>query len=214
MSCIPHLSAEERDRRSAPCRRNSVEGELGQAGAGKEARMTLLTPPQRRALRAKAHHLQPVVTIGQHGITPGVLHEIDVNLRAHELIKIRVFSDDRVRREAMLDRICAELDAAAVQHLGKLLIVWRPAPEEPLPDRVQRSPRSNPRNPSLATRSGRRGAPKGAGAMAKSKPQARRPRTPMARSPARPPRSAPRAGAPAANPLARGNRRRRGSAKV
>ena len=46
--------------------------------------MTLLTPPQRRALRAKAHHLQPVVTIGQHGITPGVLHEIDVNLRAHE----------------------------------------------------------------------------------------------------------------------------------
>ena len=53
MSCIPHLSAEERDRRSAPCRRNSVEGELGQAGAGKEARMTLLTPPQRRALRAK-----------------------------------------------------------------------------------------------------------------------------------------------------------------
>ena len=69
------------------------------------------------------------MTIGQHGLTPAVLHEIDVALTAHELIKIRVFSDDRDERDALLERICTELDAAPVQHLGKLLIVFRPAPE-------------------------------------------------------------------------------------
>ena len=122
--------------------------------------MTVLSPPQRRALRARAHHLQPVVTVGQHGLTPGVLHEIDVNLRAHELIKIRVFNDDRVRREAMLERICSELDAAPVQHLGKLLIVWRPKPEEAVPKPTSSSPRS-PHAPADSERhSDRRGAPR------------------------------------------------------
>ena len=81
-----------------------------------------------RALRAKAHHLHPVVIIGQHGLTPAVLHEIDVALLAHELIKIRVGSDARDERDRLLERICAEMDAAAVQHLGKVLTVWRPKP--------------------------------------------------------------------------------------
>ena len=168
--------------------------------------MTALTPPQRRALRARAHHLQPVVSIGQHGLTPGVLREIDLNLKAHELIKIRVFNEDRVARESMLGRICAELDAAAVQHLGKLLIVWRPAPEEvkPEPNPVRSGEVVAP-----TRRSGRRGPRKGVGPMAKSTPQARRPRTPMARTPARPPRTARRVSAPAANPVAPGQRRRR-----
>ncbi|MGE5186131.1 MAG: YhbY family RNA-binding protein [Acidobacteriota bacterium] len=130
--------------------------------------MRTLTPAARRALRAKAHHLEPVVSIGQQGLTPGVLHEIDVSLAAHELIKIRVFGDSRTEREALLARICAELGAAAVQHLGKLLIVWRPAPEEPAP-----APRS--------------GARKGKSAARKA-PQARRPRSPLPRAPARPPR--------------------------
>ena len=57
--------------------------------------MRLLPPAERRALRARAHHLHAVVTVGQHGLTAAVLREIDVNLRAHELIKVRVFSDER-----------------------------------------------------------------------------------------------------------------------
>jgi putative YhbY family RNA-binding protein len=118
--------------------------------------MPSLTPTQRRDLRARAHRLQPVVSIGQHGLTPAVLHEIDVNLDAHELIKVRVFDDDRDARESLLARICDELDAAPVQHIGKLLIVWRPLPEKPIE-------------------------------AAKSTPQARRPRTPLPRSPTRPP---------------------------
>ena len=96
--------------------------------------MRTLAPAERRAFRAKAHRLNPVVTIGQHGLTPAVLHEIDVNLLAHELIKIRVFGDDRDAREALFARICDDLDAAPVQHLGKTLTIWRPAPPpEPAP---------------------------------------------------------------------------------
>ena len=89
-----------------------------------------LSPAQRRALRARAHHLDPVVGVGQHGLTPAVLREIDVALEAHELIKVRVHGDDRDARAALLDEICAALDAAPVQHLGKLLVLWRPNPDK------------------------------------------------------------------------------------
>ncbi|TMH67560.1 MAG: YhbY family RNA-binding protein [Betaproteobacteria bacterium] len=91
--------------------------------------MNNVTAEQRRALRAKAHHLRPVVAVGMHGLTPAVLHEIDSALKAHELIKIRVFSDVRSERDALLARICGELECAPVQHLGKLLIVWRHNPD-------------------------------------------------------------------------------------
>ena len=64
--------------------------------------MTALTPARRRELRAKAHHLHPVVSVGQHGLTSAVMREIDVNLLAHELIKVRVFSESREERDAML----------------------------------------------------------------------------------------------------------------
>src|SRR5881628_4024296 len=95
--------------------------------------MLSLSPAERRDLRAKAHRLRPVVTVGHHGLTAAVLHEIDVNLLAHELIKVRVFSDQRDERDALLERICTELDAAPVQHIGKLFVVWRPAPRETQP---------------------------------------------------------------------------------
>jgi putative YhbY family RNA-binding protein len=88
-----------------------------------------LTPSERKAHRAAAHHLHPVVAIGAEGLTPAVLKEADAALRAHGLIKLRVFSDDRAAREAMLDRLTDELDAAPVQHIGKLLVVWRPLRE-------------------------------------------------------------------------------------
>jgi putative YhbY family RNA-binding protein len=80
-------------------------------------------------LRARAHHLQPVVTVGQHGLTPAVLHEVDLALLKHELIKVRVFSDEREQREAMLAQVCADMNCAPVQHVGKVLVLWRPNPE-------------------------------------------------------------------------------------
>lgn len=91
--------------------------------------MKILTPAERRALKARAHHLQPVVLVGDAGLTPAVLREIDVNLKSHELIKIRVFGDDRAARAALIDSVCTQLDAAAVQHIGKILVIFRPRPD-------------------------------------------------------------------------------------
>ena len=85
--------------------------------------MDPLLPSFRRQLRARAHALHPVVSIGQHGLTPSVIHEIDVALLAHELVKVRIFSDDRSARAAMLDQVCNALDCAAVQQIGKLLVL-------------------------------------------------------------------------------------------
>ena len=96
----------------------------------KLAPMKPLTPTQRRDLRAKAHHLDPVVMIGQHGLTPAVLHEIDLALRKHELIKLRVLGDDRDARAVLLERVCREMHCAPVQSLGKVLTLWRLNPEK------------------------------------------------------------------------------------
>lgn len=93
--------------------------------------MTTLNAAQRRELKARAHALHPVVMISDAGLTPSVLHEIDVSLKSHELIKIRVFGDDRTARAAMIDDISSKLDAALVQHIGKILVIYRPRPEAP-----------------------------------------------------------------------------------
>ena len=88
--------------------------------------MIKLTPAERSALRAEAHGLNPVVMIGEAGLTETVLKEISSSLDAHGLIKVRVFGDDREARVAIYERICEELDAAPVQHIGKLLVLYRP----------------------------------------------------------------------------------------
>jgi putative YhbY family RNA-binding protein len=94
-----------------------------------------LTPAQRKVHRAEAHHLDPVVIIGGGGLTDAVKKEADAALNAHSLIKVRVFSDDRVAREAMFQSLADELNAAPIQHIGKLLVLWRPAPvKEKMPD--------------------------------------------------------------------------------
>jgi putative YhbY family RNA-binding protein len=92
--------------------------------------MKALTPAERRALRAQAHHLNPIIMIGDAGLTPGVIREIDLALKSHELIKIRVLGEDRERRHDLLPEICAALDASPVQEIGKMLVIFRPLPEE------------------------------------------------------------------------------------
>ena len=86
-----------------------------------------LSSSARRALRAAAHHLDPVVMMGQHGLTPAVLHEIDLALTAHALIKVRAGSDEREIRDGYLAEICEKLACESVQHLGKLFVLWRNA---------------------------------------------------------------------------------------
>lgn len=102
-----------------------------------------LTPAERKALRARAHHLDPVVTIGADGLTEAVLKEADAALRAHGLIKLRVFSDARADRDAALHLLADRLGAGAVQHIGKLLVLWRPKPaaEKAAPESGRGAPR-------------------------------------------------------------------------
>lgn len=88
-----------------------------------------LTPAQRKIHRAEAHHLDPVVMIGGDGLSAAVIKETDVALNAHGLIKVRVFNDDRTEREALFAKLADDLNAAPIQHIGKLLVLWRPMPE-------------------------------------------------------------------------------------
>ena len=89
-----------------------------------------LTPAQRKDKRGEAHHLDPVVLIGDAGLTDAIVRETDLALKAHGLIKVRMFSDSRPDREAALASLADKLSAAPVQHIGKLLVLWRPLPEK------------------------------------------------------------------------------------
>lgn len=95
--------------------------------------MIELSPDRRRALRARAHSLHPVVSISQHGLTEAVLAEIDRSLKAHELIKVRAYGVVRDDREALMADICSRLEAAPVQHIGNILVIFREKPEEKKP---------------------------------------------------------------------------------
>jgi len=90
--------------------------------------MKRLSPAERQALKGRAHKLEPVVIVGGDGLSATVMAEIDRSLKSHELIKVRV-NADRDDREAMLVEICAKTGAQAVQHIGKILVLFRENPE-------------------------------------------------------------------------------------
>jgi putative YhbY family RNA-binding protein len=92
--------------------------------------MIKLTPAERSVLRAEAHALNPIVLIGEGGLTPAVMKEIELGLDKHGLIKVRVFGDDREQRVAFYETICQQTGAAPVQHIGKLLVLYRPQKED------------------------------------------------------------------------------------
>lgn len=90
--------------------------------------MLSLTVSERLALKARAHALNPTVMIGNAGLTEAVLKEIAQTLKVHELIKVRVMAD-RPQREGIMTAICDRLNAAPVQHIGKVLVIYQPNPE-------------------------------------------------------------------------------------
>lgn len=118
--------------------------------------MIELTPAQRKEHRAAAHHLDPVVMIGSEGLSAAVKKETDAALRSHGLIKVRVLSDDRQARQTMLEALAEELDAAPIQHIGKLLVLWRPMP--PKEKKIDEERRPGPREVKVlkSTRPGQR----------------------------------------------------------
>ena len=89
-----------------------------------------LTPRERTALKGRAHALEPIVQVGQAGLTDAVVAETDRALAAHELIKVRVGGADRSERTDMIEQLCARTDAAAVQSVGKIVVLWRPREED------------------------------------------------------------------------------------
>lgn len=84
----------------------------------------------RQFLKSMAHTIKPVTIIGNKGLTDAVIREVAVHLDAHELIKVRVQNDEREEREAVFEQLCDALDAAPVQHIGKLLVLWRPSDKQ------------------------------------------------------------------------------------
>ena len=89
--------------------------------------MKPLTPAQRQFLKGLAHSRQPVVMIGNQGLTAAVLKEIERGLDAHELIKIKAASDEPDTRRVWLEEICTTTGAAPVQQIGKILVIYRAA---------------------------------------------------------------------------------------
>lgn len=92
-----------------------------------------LTPRQRALLKGRAHDLEPVVHVGQHGVSDAVVTEVDRSLTAHGLIKVKLAGADRDDREALTTTLCERTGGAAVGTVGRVLILWRPrADDEPL----------------------------------------------------------------------------------
>jgi RNA-binding protein len=90
-----------------------------------------LTNRERAHLKARAHALEPVVHVGGSGVTDRLVAEVERALAAHELIKVKIASDDRPERVTIGDEICARTGATAVHRVGKVLILWRPRPADP-----------------------------------------------------------------------------------
>lgn len=87
----------------------------------------VLTPAQRLFLRARAHKLKPVVTIGASGLHEGVINEINNSLSHHELIKVRINAGDRTTRQSMTEQIQTETLADLVQVIGHVAVFYRAA---------------------------------------------------------------------------------------
>ncbi len=104
-----------------------------------------MTPAERKALKTRAHNLNPILQLGEKGLTEAVIAEIDRALTAHELIKIRAAPLNRDEREVALASICERTNAHPVQHIGKMLIVYRQKPRQESP------PGPRPRLPRRAT---------------------------------------------------------------
>lgn len=118
--------------------------------------MLTLNVSERVALKGRAHALNPLVMIGNAGLTEAVMKEIALTLKTHELIKIRVMSDDRALRATMLETICTQLDAAPVQHIGKILVVYKPNPEKHKIE-IKKMPRHKGKKPLTKKQLGNRG---------------------------------------------------------
>jgi len=85
---------------------------------------------QRKALKTKAHHLKPVIRIGQHGVSEGVVAETHIALDTHELIKVQIQQGERAERHAAIETLCQQTEAELVHSIGKIFIIYRQLKEQ------------------------------------------------------------------------------------
>ena len=93
--------------------------------------MTNLTNNQKKFLRSKGHSLKPVVMMGQHGLSEGVLAELQTSLETHELLKIKVRGDDRDDKQRIINEIIEVTGAHLVQVIGNVMVIYRAFDEDP-----------------------------------------------------------------------------------
>ena len=86
-----------------------------------------LSPEQRREFRAIAHNLKPVIIVGDKGLSEGLQEELERALNDHELIKIKVASQEREARQAAIEALCESSGAELVQTIGKVAVILRRA---------------------------------------------------------------------------------------
>ncbi|KKA44294.1 MULTISPECIES: ribosome assembly RNA-binding protein YhbY [Salinivibrio] len=84
-----------------------------------------LSTKQKQYLKGLAHPLKPVVLMGANGLTEAVVAEIELALDHHELIKVKVASEDRETKNLIIDAILRETGAEKVQVIGKTLVIYR-----------------------------------------------------------------------------------------
>ncbi|GGB00155.1 ribosome assembly RNA-binding protein YhbY [Agarivorans gilvus] len=89
-----------------------------------------LTNKQKQHLKALAHNLKPVVMLGSNGLTEGILAEIELALAHHELIKVKIATDDREMKQLIADTIVSKVNAVKVQVIGHILVIYRPSEEQ------------------------------------------------------------------------------------
>lgn len=93
--------------------------------------MKKLTNNQKKFLRARGHILNPVIMIGQHGLSESVLAELEVSMTKHELLKIKIRAEDREDRQRMIDEIIKVSKAHLIQVIGSVMVIYRAFDEEP-----------------------------------------------------------------------------------
>ena len=89
-----------------------------------------LSGKERRALRARAHHLNPVVSVGAAGVSEAVLAELSIALDEHELVKLRIAADDREQRKELIANMCEQAKAELVQRIGHTAVIYRKRPAD------------------------------------------------------------------------------------
>lgn len=93
--------------------------------------MTKLTNNQKKFLRAKGHTLKPVVMIGQHGLSASVLAELQSSMHTHELLKIKIRTENNQQKQQIIDEIVRVLNANLVQVIGNIMVIYHAFDENP-----------------------------------------------------------------------------------